>query len=156
MHLLHRELDETETALALECMDTHGRITREQVRTTVTAPCHPVCTCLLVPCWEDAAVGSIYVTLQQQQQQQPPRRRQRVLLLVWCVTLLSICHVSYSTTSCCYLLTPHLPTCPPVQFVCIVATENACEPECDATMLRHAHAARPGWWTDAPHCVTDV
>lgn len=44
----------------------------------------------------------------------------------------------------------------PEQFAGIVQAEQMCDTECDAEMLRHVPHARPSWWSDAPHCVTDV
>lgn len=44
----------------------------------------------------------------------------------------------------------------PEQFVSIVQAEAPCDPDCDGEHLRHMRHARPAWWSDAPHCVTDV
>eukprot|EP00878_Enallax_costatus_P002839 GHUV01003032.1.p1 GENE.GHUV01003032.1~~GHUV01003032.1.p1 ORF type:complete len:259 (+),score=38.06 GHUV01003032.1:117-893(+) len=44
----------------------------------------------------------------------------------------------------------------PEQFVNIVQAERLSDPSADAEVLRHTKHARPSWWTDAPHCVTDV
>ena len=42
------------------------------------------------------------------------------------------------------------------QFVNIVQAEQMCEPAADADILRHVPHSRPNWWSDAPHCITDV
>ena len=42
------------------------------------------------------------------------------------------------------------------QFVNIVQAEQLCEPAADADILRHVPHARPNWWSEAPHCITDV
>jgi len=42
------------------------------------------------------------------------------------------------------------------QFVDIVQAEQICDPACDAEVLRHLAHSRPSWWSDAPHCITDV
>jgi hypothetical protein len=44
----------------------------------------------------------------------------------------------------------------PEQFVDIVKAERLSDPHADAEILRHTKHTRPSWWTDAPHCVTDV
>jgi len=44
----------------------------------------------------------------------------------------------------------------PEQFVSIVQAEQLCDPAADADVLRHVPHSRPNWWSDAPHCVTDV
>lgn len=44
----------------------------------------------------------------------------------------------------------------PEQFVGIVQAEELCDPASDAEILRHTKHARPSWWSEAPHCITDV